>query len=95
MKLILGESHRISCIFVVDICRIHRNLWLNWVMTAIIILRKQQYEVKHGMTIRKALQKLDIEPDSVLATREGELLTDDIILLENDVIKLVPVISGG
>jgi sulfur carrier protein ThiS len=64
-------------------------------MTAILILRKQRYEVKHGMTIRKALQKLDIEPDSVLATRNDELLTDDIILKENDVIKLVPVISGG
>ncbi len=64
-------------------------------MTATIILRKQQYEVKHGMTIRKALQKLNIEPDSVLATRNGELLTDDNILHENDVIQLVPVISGG
>ncbi len=64
-------------------------------MTAILILRKQQHEVKHGMTIRKALQKLDIEPDSVLATRDGELLTDDVIIQENDVIKLVPVISGG
>ncbi len=64
-------------------------------MTATITIRKQQFEVKHGMTIRKALQKLDIEPDSVLATRDGELLTDDEILKENDVIKLVPVISGG
>ena len=64
-------------------------------MTATLILRKQQHEVKHGMTIRKALQKLNIEPDSVLITRHGELLTDDEILQENDVIKLVPVISGG
>ncbi len=64
-------------------------------MTATLILRHQRFEVKHGMTIRKALQKLNIEPDSVLATRNGELLTDDVILLENDVIKLVPVISGG
>ncbi len=71
------------------------SLWLNCGMTATLIIRKQQYEVKHGMTIRKALQKLDIEPDSVLATRNGELLTDDEILKENDVIKLVPVISGG
>ncbi len=47
------------------------------------------------MTIRKALQKLDIEPDSVLATRNGELLTDDEIIKENDIIKLVTVISGG
>ena len=64
-------------------------------MTATIILRNKVHEVKHGMTIRKALQKLDIEPDSVLATRTGELITDDEIIKENDVIKLVPVISGG
>ncbi len=64
-------------------------------MTATIILRNKVHEVKHGMTIRKALQKLDIEPDSVLATRNGELITDDEIIKENDVIKLVPVISGG
>jgi len=64
-------------------------------MTATIILRNKVHEVKHGMTVRKALQKLDIEPDSVLVTRNGELLTDDEIIKENDVIKLVPVISGG
>ena len=64
-------------------------------MTAKIIIRKHEYEIKHGMTIRNALQKLNIEPDSVLITRNGELLTDDVIVKENDVIKLVPVISGG
>jgi sulfur carrier protein ThiS len=64
-------------------------------MTATFILRKQVYEIKHGMTIRKALQKLSIEPDSVLATRSGELLTDDEIIKEGDEIKLIPVISGG
>jgi sulfur carrier protein ThiS len=64
-------------------------------MTAKMILRKQEYEIKHGMTVRKALQKLGLEPDSVLATRNGELITDDEIVKENDLIKLVPVISGG
>ena len=64
-------------------------------MTVKFFLRQHEFELKHGMTVRKALQKLGIEPDSVLATRNGELLTDDEILKENDVIKLVPVISGG
>jgi sulfur carrier protein ThiS len=64
-------------------------------MTAKFILRKQEYEIRHGMTIRNALQKLNIEPDSVLATKNGELLTDDVIIKEGDVIKLIPVISGG
>jgi len=64
-------------------------------MTAKVVLRNQEFEIKHGMTVRKALQNLNIQPDSVLATRNGELLTDDEIIKENDVIKLVPVISGG
>jgi len=64
-------------------------------MTAKVILRSQEYEIKHGMTVRKALQKLNIETDSVLATRNGELITDDEIVKEYDVIKLIPVISGG
>lgn len=70
-------------------------LWLNYPMTAKLIIRNKEYETKHGMTVRKALQKLSIEPDSVLVSRDGELITDDEIILENDVIKLVPVISGG
>jgi sulfur carrier protein ThiS len=64
-------------------------------MTAKMILRQQEYEIKHGMTVRNALQKLSIEPDSVLATRNDELITDDEIVRENDLIKLIPVISGG
>lgn len=64
-------------------------------MTAKVILRNQEFEIKHGMTVRKALQKLNIEPDSVLATRDGELITDDEIVKQYDVIKLISVISGG
>ena len=64
-------------------------------MTAKMILRKKEFYISHRMTVRKALQKLNIEPDSVLATRNGELITDDEIIKENDEIKLVPVISGG
>jgi len=64
-------------------------------MTAKLILRNQEYEVKHGSTVRAALQKADIEPDTVLAIRDGELITDDEIIRDGDVIKLVSVISGG
>jgi len=64
-------------------------------MTAKFILRKHEFDIRHGMTVRKALQKLDIQPDSVLATLNGELITDDEIIKENDVIRLIPVISGG
>jgi sulfur carrier protein ThiS len=60
-----------------------------------LILRKEEFEVKAGMTVQHALEKVGLDSHSVLATRQGELLTDDEILHEGDVIKLVPVISGG
>ncbi len=64
-------------------------------MPAKLKLRDQTHEVPAGMTIRDALRRLEIEPDSVLPTRDGELLTDDELLQEDDVIRLVRVISGG
>jgi sulfur carrier protein ThiS len=64
-------------------------------MTAKLILRNQEYEVRHGSTLRDCLLKLNIQPDTVLATRDGELITDDEVLRNDDVIKLVSVISGG
>jgi len=64
-------------------------------MTVKLILRGKEYEVKSGTTVRHALEKAGVNSESVLATRDGELITDDEILHEGDVIKLVAVISGG
>ena len=50
---------------------------------------------RSGMTIRSALLRLNIQPEAVLPTRDGELLTDDEILQERDEIRLIAVISGG
>lgn len=60
-----------------------------------LILRNKDYEVKPGMTLLSALQKIDIVPESVIATRDGEMILDDEILKEGDVVKLIAVISGG
>lgn len=60
-----------------------------------LILRKEEFEVKAGMTVQHTLEKVGLDSHSVLATLQGELPTDDEILHEGDVIKLVPVISGG
>jgi len=51
--------------------------------------------VKAGMTLLSALQKINVLPESVIATREGEMILDDEILKDDDVIKLIAVISGG
>ncbi len=64
-------------------------------MSAKLILREEEFEVKSGMTVRSALEKLEILPESVIATRQGELMTDDELIDHGDEIKLIAVISGG
>jgi len=65
------------------------------IMVAKLILRDKEYEVRPGMSLLDALRKSNIVPESVIATREGEMITDDEILHPGDVVKLVAVISGG
>lgn len=60
-----------------------------------LILRDKEYEVKAGMTLLSSLEKCGIVAESVIATREGELILEDEILRDGEVIKLVAVISGG
>ena len=47
------------------------------------------------MTLLSALEKINVVPESVIATREGEMILDDEILKDGQVIKLIAVISGG
>lgn len=60
-----------------------------------LILRNKEYEVKPGMTLLSALQKIEVVPEAVIATREGEMILEDEILKDGDVVKLIAVISGG
>jgi len=60
-----------------------------------LTLREKVYEVRSGMNLLAALRKCDIVPESVIATREGEMILDDEILKDGEEIKLVAVISGG
>ncbi len=60
-----------------------------------LILRNKEYEVKPGMTLLSALQKINVIPESVIATRNGEMILDDEILKDGDVVRLIAVISGG
>ncbi|MEJ5223963.1 MAG: MoaD/ThiS family protein [Anaerolineales bacterium] len=64
-------------------------------MTVKLILREKTFEVRPGMTLEAALQKIGVLPESVIASREGELILEDEILRDGDTIKLVSVISGG
>ena len=64
-------------------------------MPAKLIYQKQRLEVQPGMTIRAALEKLEIQPKSVIPARKGEIISEEEIIREGDVIRLVKVISGG
>jgi sulfur carrier protein ThiS len=60
-----------------------------------LLLRDREFDIKSGTTLLAALQKADILPESVIATRGGEMILDDEILKDGDVVRLVAVISGG
>jgi thiamine biosynthesis protein ThiS len=60
-----------------------------------ISFRNKQFEVKENITARDALKKISIDPESVLVTVNGKLMTDDVVLREGDQVKLVAVVSGG
>jgi sulfur carrier protein ThiS len=60
-----------------------------------LVLRNKVYEVKEGMTLLAALEKTEILPESVIATRDGEMILEDEILKDGEEVKLVAVISGG
>mgnify|MGYP001155041426 FL=1 len=64
-------------------------------MSVKLILRNKEYEVKPGMMLLDALRKINVIPESVIATRDGEMILDDEILRDGDVVKLIAVISGG
>ena len=64
-------------------------------MAVKLTLRGEEYEVRPGMTLQHSLRKIGILPEAVIATRQGEMITEDEILQDGDIVKLIAVISGG
>jgi len=60
-----------------------------------LILRNQEFLVRPGMNLLDALKKNNILSEGVLCTRNGELISEDEILYDGDVIKIITAISGG
>ena len=60
-----------------------------------LVYRGKEHEANPGSTIRDAVRKIGLPPETVLAVVDGKLLTDDTILREGLQVKLVAVISGG
>ena len=57
--------------------------------------RKQVWEIKGEVKLKEAIRQVGLNPLSVLAIRDGKLLTEDVVLREDDEILLISVISGG
>jgi sulfur carrier protein len=57
--------------------------------------RKQEWELPGKLTVRHAIEKVGLNPEAVLAVRNGELVTEDTQLSDGDEVRLVAVISGG
>jgi sulfur carrier protein ThiS len=57
--------------------------------------RGKEYQANAGSTVRDAVRKIGLQPETVLAVLDGKLVTDDTVLREGMQIRLVAVISGG
>jgi len=60
-----------------------------------LIYREKRWELPCGMTARRAIEQVGLDPEAVLVVRNGELVTDDVILRDDDEVKLIAVVSGG
>lgn len=60
-----------------------------------IVLDGKELELPKGATIADALRKAGINQETVLVKRRGELCAEVEIILENDVLETIRVISGG
>jgi sulfur carrier protein ThiS len=60
-----------------------------------IIYRDKTWEVKPGSTVYHIIEKAGLNPESILAVRDGKLINEATLAQDGDTIKLVAVVSGG
>jgi sulfur carrier protein ThiS len=60
-----------------------------------VTYRDKAWEVKPGSTVRHIIEQADLNPESILAVRDGKLINDATLTQDGDTIKLVSVVSGG
>ena len=66
-------------------------------MSVKLYLRKQEFTIDDviDLTVAKALKQLDLIPEAYLVIRSGEMITEHELIREGDVLKIIPVVSGG
>jgi len=60
-----------------------------------VTYRDRQVELHGRRRVRDVIKEMGLVSQAVLAVRNGKLVTDDVMLDEDDEVKLVAVISGG
>jgi sulfur carrier protein ThiS len=60
-----------------------------------VIFRDKTWQVKPGSTVRHIIQQASLNPESILAVRNGKLVNEATLTEDGDTIKLVTVVSGG
>jgi sulfur carrier protein ThiS len=60
-----------------------------------VMYRDKTWEMKPGSTVRHIIEKAGLNPESVLAVRNGRLINEATLTEDGDTIKLVAVVSGG
>jgi sulfur carrier protein ThiS len=60
-----------------------------------VIYRDKTWKVQAGSTVRHIIEASGLNPESILALRDGKLINDATLTREGDTIKLVAVVSGG
>ena len=60
-----------------------------------VIYRDKTWDVKPGSTVRHIIKEAGLNPESVLAVRDGKLINEETLTQNGDTIKLVTVVSGG
>jgi sulfur carrier protein len=60
-----------------------------------VVHRDKVWQFEGRMTVRQVMDEAGLIRGTVLAVRNGKLLTEDTILEPDDEVKLVAVVSGG
>jgi sulfur carrier protein ThiS len=60
-----------------------------------VTYRDKHWELPGHITVRDLIIKVGLNPEAILAVRNGKLINDGTQLGEEDEIKLIAVISGG
>lgn len=64
-------------------------------MKVFIEKENKKKEIKFNGTVEKLLEKLKINPETVIVIREDELIPQDEKLSDKESVRILSVISGG